>query len=391
MPSVGVSLSSTASKTVGLIPGSLAETTGRSKASFGYPTQTASLNLGSYTLFNFGKDRIAYEQARLDWERSQQIYVEQQRAVKFQVVIAYWTLKAAQNKLDASSRSVEVAEAILELQKSRALIGLATQSDVASAKVSYFSEKAIRDGFTTSAKTALWALNPLLGDAIGTEYDLEDELAFLGIKLTEDRVFSTYLETSPSLRTAKRDFRKAETALQLEQLDRLPLPKFTFSGVNVNYNQGVYGGRSDLYSQSSGDVNLDISASVALTLPLYGSGGFLKYRTIEAARIARDQSELRLRETALKERGTAFQLIQSIRQLEKTVQSNLSNQKNSSDVLKSVLASMGTDRVSRVDIKDAITQVRTSETELSDSLLSHLTSKIELAQLIGVDYLPRED
>ena len=393
LPQINLGLTSSSSATVGQLPGSVREKqAGGSNYSHGYPSSTASLSLGSYTLYNFGKDSLTYEQAKLDWLRAKETYVETARSIKFKTISAFWSLKSALDKLDAATRSVELAQAIFDLQESRAALGKAAASDVSSSSVDLMNAKNLRDTLDTSAKNALWALNPLLGDPVGTPYEIDEQISFLPISLTEDMVYAVYLRESASMKTLKTTLKKAELALELEEKNKLPLPKITFSGITVSYNNSYYGNRPDLYTSSSGTTNLDVNASVSLTLPLLGSGGLFGGRTVELAQITRDQAELRLRDQGNRDKAAIYQVIQNIRQYEQTVNNNRESLKTSSEILEGVLQKIEkAENVSRLDLKDAIAQARQAEIALSESILAHLNYKTDLAQTIGVDYLPRLD
>ena len=126
---------------------------GSSLNEHGYPSSTAQLTLGEYTLYNFGRDKIVFDQAKLEWIRAQESFNEFKRNVKFQVIIAFWTLKGALDQLDSYNRSVDIAQAIVDLQQSRLALGKATQADVSSSTVDLLNVKNLRDTTDTQART----------------------------------------------------------------------------------------------------------------------------------------------------------------------------------------------------------------------------------------------
>jgi outer membrane protein TolC len=388
MPNVSVTLTSTSDTTMFHLPGKRNLTLGDSH---GYPTSAATLSLGSYTLFNFGKDQLLYEQAKLDWTRAKETSDEIIRNVKFQVIIAYWKLKTEMDKSEAAERSVEIAQTILDLLESRLPLGKAAKQAVNSSVLDLNNAINLRNQLKTNEKIALWALNPLLGDPVGLEYKITEQISFLPISLTEDIVYDVYLRESPSIKSSKKELKKASIALELEKLGRLPLPKVSFSGANLTAANSYYATESDFYSTTTGNKNFYVSGSVNLTLPLLGPGGLLGSRSVDQASIFYDQAVLRLNDTTNRDKAFIYQLIQNIRQAETAVENNRKSLQASSDVLSALIKQLSTGSVSRLDLKDALQQTRTSELDLSESILNHLTYKTQLAQLIGVDYLPRND
>lgn len=391
LPAINLGLTSTSTTTVGKIPGSTSEKNGHGLDEHGYPSSTASVSLGSYTLYNFGKDKIVYDQAKLDWTRTKETYDESVRNLKFSVITAFWDVKTAMDKVEAANRSLEIAQAISDLQSSRRDIGKASDSDVASSKVDYLNALKQKESFVKTLRSSLFDLNILLGDPVGTSYRINEEIAFLPIALTEDTVYNVYMNEAPTMKGHKKDLKKAELSLELEEKNKLPLPKVTFSGVTVSYTNAYYGTKPDLYTSASGNSNLEVLASVSLTLPLMGPGGLFGRRSVELAEIGVDQAQLHMLDSAQADRVKIFKLIDNIRQAEKLVENSKDSYQTSASVLESVFTQFSGHAVSRLDLKDAINQIRDSEIAVSESIFSHLKYKMELATLIGVDYLPRDD
>ncbi len=385
MPQISLAVSSGAAKTITGLAGDSG-----SILNHGYPSSSAGLSLGEYTLYNFGRDKLVFDQAKLDWDRNREIYEEQRRAVRFSVVNAFWTLKSRLDKLDGYERSVEIASAVVRLLESRAMIGKAAATDVSSSTVDLLNIKNLRDQTSTDAKSALYSLNVLLGDEVGTPYRIEEEIQFLPIKVTEEVLVQTYLKDSPNIKNARKDLLKSHLSLELTEKSLLPLPTIKFSGVTLGYGNNIYGGKLDSYTAAAGQKNFDISASVSLSVPLTGPGGLFSSRTVEASRITRDTSEIRLANTVNKDRQQIFDYIQKIRQYEGTVENNRESYNDSISVLESVLDGFISHKnVTRLDVRDAINQARDRQAALSDALLEHLYNKTLLAGFIGVDYLPR--
>lgn len=385
LPQFSLNANSSSSKTVGYLPGT------PSTRNQGYPASSLGLTLGEYTLYNFGRDKAQVDQAKLDFTRYQEMLEESKRAIKFQVINSFWDLKSRVNKLEAYQRSVEIAQAIVSLQESRVSLGKATWADVSSSNVDLLNTRNLRDQAESDAHGALFTLNVLLGDPVGTPYRIEDEINFLPIKVTEEILYQTYLSESPNMKTAKKELLKSEIALTLAEKTLMPLPTIKFSGVSLGYGNNYNGTRSGLYSNSNvAQNNLDVSATVSLSVPLTGPGGLFGKRTIEASQIQVDINELHLKNISNKDRQSIFQFVQNIKQFELTVINNREKYKNGMVVLQSVLDSfLTTSAVSRLDIKDAINQARDSEISLNDSIIQHLSYKTQLAAFIGVDFLPR--
>jgi outer membrane protein TolC len=393
MPTVTLSASSTTDYTLGDIPGRTPQPP--ELRNHGYPVSSVTLGLGRYTLYNFNRDWYVYERAKLDWQRAQEAYQETVRTTRFNVITGFFTLKAEQDKLDAANRSVLIADAIVKLIKSRVRRRKATDNDVSSSIVDLLSAKNDQNQRASDAKQALWALNLLLGDAIDTPYRIDESIRYVPLKITSDQATKAYLESSPAARDFLRDLRKAELSLTLEERNRLPLPKVSFSGVEITAQSGYYGGFSDYHATTgaatvpTGNTNFDIRGEVTFTVPIYGPGGLLNARVVETASLAVDQVQLKGQQKRSQDEINILLTIQTIRRTEQSIENNRQSLQRSAQLLESQFAKLsGTEVSSRLELRDALRQARESEFALVESTLSHLSNKLNLAALIGVDSLP---
>lgn len=390
LPSVSLNLSTTSERTIGKIPGAPEPAPGLGTESRGYPASNATLTLGSYTLFNFWKDWIVYEKARLDWRRQQELYSEGVRAIRFQVLTALLRFKIEQEKLDASRRSVTIAQAILGLVRSRVKLRQAAESDVSSSQLDLLTAENAQSAQETSAKAANWDLNLLLGDPVGTHYLVRETTRYAPLKMNVDEATRIYLAQSPSTKGARSELKKAELELELQEKNRLPLPTVSFSGVNVSYLNGYYGASRDVYGSLPGNTNFNLSAAVTLTVPILGPGGLFSHRQVAQARVSRDLAELTFEDTVQRDKVAIHQALTSLRQLEELIQNNKESFEKSSALLDALFSNLSSRTVSRLELRDAIQQARDAELALLDAELQHLATKFSLAALIGVNGLAGE-
>jgi outer membrane protein TolC len=357
-------------------------------ADHGYPASTLDLNLGTFTLFNGWKDWIQYQQASLDWTRASEVYAESVRQVRFSVITAYFRLRAEQEKLDAGARAVQIADAILELVKSRVRRRQATEVDVSSSSVDLLNAKNDYAFSEASERSALWNLNQLLGDPVGTAYQIKDTIRFAPVTLTAAQALKIYWERAPTVRNGKHDVKRAEMDVELAEKNQLPLPKVVFNGVTLSYGNTYYGGVYAPFSDAPGSPNVGVSVSVGVSLPIYGQGGFLGSRTVAQSEIARERADLLYQDAANRDVASVYGAFAAIKRDEETIANDRQVFENSATLLDDRFGKLASGAISRLELRDALTQARNSEVNLLESNVTHLIDKLTLAQLIGVDRLP---
>ena len=390
LPTVALQMTSKSELTMGRLPfgNSAATQAGDASGAHGFPTSSVALNLGQYTLFNFWKDQIVFEQAKLNYEREKERLNEVERQVRFQITNEYFRLKTEQDKLDASRRSVGISEAIVNLVKSRVRIGKATETDVASSNVDLLNAKNQFNAQVASVSTEQRNLNILLADPIDSVYLLKTGLQYAPLRIGYEDALKIYYENAPTMKDQRLTLKIGDYALELAEKNRLPLPTVTISGVAVTYNSSYYADNNTPGTTASTSGNIDLGAALSLTLPLYGPGGMFNGRNVTRARITRDLNEVNYQLVAATDQGTITTDIVQIRNAEVTIKNQTEAFKQNAQVLDSLFGEMNKREVNRLELRDAISSARQSDLDLKDAVLNHLSTKLGLAQLLGVDHLP---
>jgi len=359
--------------------------------SHGYPSSTIALGIAQYNIFNFFKDQLAYDKARLTWEREQQRLIENERALRFSVISSYFANKTEQDKLEAAKRSVEIAEAIYELVKSNFELGRAKNTDLNSSTVDFLNAKSQLALSNSSVNAQRWALNFLMGDSVEAVYSLKTDFEYTPLQIDLQDAIKLFADNAPVARDATLTVKSAEIDLELAEKNRLPLPTVSLSGLSVQYGNS-YWGNTATYGTSPSDYsgNIDIVTSLNFTIPLYGPGGFLAKRTIESATILRDNSDINFQQVMMKGKVDIQTSMISLKQIETTVALTKESMTNASKLLEVLFGNFSKNGANRLELRDAITQARTIEFSYRDAVLQHLVGKLFLAQTIGVDHLPGE-
>lgn len=366
--------------------------TGSEAKALGYPNTTATLTLGKYKIFNFGRDKLAYERSQIQFERDQESYEESKRSIRFRVIEQYFRFKTELEKLRAAKRIQNLAESIVDLVKSRKSLGRASESDIDSARVDYLNTKIRFDSILKSVNSELWRLNFLIGDPIGVKYNPVTDLRYSKLNMGRDEAIRTFTAKSPSIKQSTASLKSAEIALEIEEKNRLPLPTIAINGMEFRYANEYAGSTADIGGDNSRGRagNIDVGASIFLTIPLTGSGGWFGNRSVQRASIDLERQKIEYQRTINENRSSIYGYIDQIQTSETRITDLEQTYKASSGILDNVMGRIGKSEIDRLELRDAIDQAINTELDLKDSVLSHLSQKLQLSELIGVDRLPGE-
>lgn len=399
LPRITLGTTMASSYTLGQIAGSTATNpniygpNGNGSRDFGalanQPLGSVALNIGEYRLYNFGRDKDTYEIARNLVDRARQMLVESVRAVRIDVLTKLFTLKSKQDLLDVSQRSVDQAQAIMSLIQSRQSIGKATAEDLSSAGVDLLNAKNSLLLAETDYKQATWALNLVLGDPVSQAYDVDVQFSYKPIAVPVEELLKLYRDVSPQVRNARLTLDQSQIALRLAEKNVLPLPTVTLSGLTIGETYNHNGPSQVRTTGANNSGNIDVGASLNFTIPLTGDGGLFGTRTIRQAEIAQETAEIgfwdALRQTDVQIRTQYAQILQ----LESQIKNNEKLLTESATVLEGAMKKFQhSTEINRLDLKNAIEQVRSAEQNFTGSIIQHISLKYSLAQLVGVDVLP---
>jgi outer membrane protein TolC len=407
LPSINLTSTLYSPYTIAQMPGSPDAGVGGAARQHGFQSAGVALNLGQYVVYNWGRDKDAYHIAELEVERARESIHEVERDVRYRVIQSVFNFKTQADLVDAAQRVVDSAEAVHELVRSRVTSGRATRADLASVSIDLLNARNILIQNQNAYNRALWDLNVVLGDPVGHRYRVKTEVRFIKFRMPLDEVLSIFRENSPAIKDARKGLEQSRAELRIAEKNRLPLPTIAFSGLTLGYNffpNGTQPNRSDsqqippiLNNAAVGNYppqngNFNFGAQLQFTIPLTGDGGFLGERKLRAAEINVDLAELNLRNAANLSETQAQDLYSQIIQIETTVDYNQRIFKQASEVFEASLAILQTrGTLNRLDIKNALEQLLTAETNLTSSVLNHYNLKLQLASLIGVDRFPEEN
>lgn len=353
------------------------------------PTGSLGLVIEDYTLFNWGRDYLAYQNAKGTLDRSNLRLVEEKRDLRFGLISQYFNLvrlkmikNVYQEQLRQSSFVHRLAREKLQLRKIRAQEYYQTRSEYLRAQTEY--QEALFNLTLQEEEIA-----NLLGDEF-VHYKTEEELKYVSLNLTMTEAIKLSLTQSEEYRDAKLQYEIAERAYTKTLKDNLPLPKFSF-------NLGTYrtgfdpDGTSWSYQTAPGSRDIELVAAIDMSWTLIGEGGLFNQRQNKQAFLNKRTAEISYFNVKRALEVKVRTIYKSIKFLEQKVEISTFQYKNAQKNYDSVLDNYIAGRASYADIKLAIDNLVLSRINAEDVKYQHLLKKLELADFMGVDDFPGEN
>lgn len=354
------------------------------------PTGSLGLVLGEYTLFNWGRDYLEYQNEKQTLGRESQRLNESRRRLRFSLISQYFNLikakevrKIHQEQLRQTAFIHRLAKEKLQLRKIKAQEYYQTRSEYLRAQTDY--QESLYDVGIQEEEIA-----NLIGDEYQVGYRTNEQLKYLSVNTSLDEAVKYALEQSAEYRDAKLQFENASRSYEKTLKDNMPLPKFTF-------NLGTYrtgfdpDGTNWNYETTPGNRNIELVASIDMKWTLLGEGGFFNTRVNQQSYLNKRIAEINLFNIKRALEVKIRTIYKNLRYIEQKVEIAQFQYKNAQKNYDSVLDNYVAGNTTYSDIKFAVDNLVLSNINAQNVKYDHLLKKLELADLMGLEDLPGEN
>jgi outer membrane protein TolC len=354
------------------------------------PTGSLGLVIDEYTLFNWGRDYLQYENNRHTLNRATQALGEARRRLKFSLINQYFNVirvkeikRIRQEQLRQTSFIHRLAREKLQLRKIRAQEYYQTRAEYLRSQTDY--QQSLYDVGLQEEELA-----NLLGDEYQTAYRTNEQLKFVSVNTSMDEALRLAEEQSVEYRNAKLQYDNASRSYEKALKDNLPLPKF---GLNLGaYRTGFDpDGTTYSYETSPNNRNVELVAAINMRWTLLGEGGFFNSRVNQQAYLNKRIAEINYFNTKRLLEVKVRTIYRTLRYLEQKVEIAQFQQKNAQSNYDSVLDNYIGGRATYADIKLAVDNLVQSQINTENVKYEHLLKKLELADYMGLEDFPGEN
>ena len=354
------------------------------------PSGTLGLTFSDYTVFNWGKDYALYLNKKNTYERDKEIFNENKRELKLDLIENYFYLMATKNIEKIRQDELRQASFIYRLNKEKITVGKTSKQDYYQARSEYLKAQNDYHEAKITSDQADENIAFLIADDIGTKYVLNEVLDYRRIKITLDDSLSLTTKNNPTLLNNKTTVENAERSYDVALKENMPLPKFSVNlgGYTKKFGTGT---NSTMYETYSNSGNVELVASINATWSIDGEDGLFNSNKLAKSRIGK--------EIAFKEFERNQHYTQSlVRQTYKTILS-LQNQivileariPSLQKTFDTILENYLSGKTKYYDFHIALDELTTTKILYEQNKLEHLKQKLTLAKLSGIEDFPGEN
>lgn len=353
------------------------------------PAGTFGLELGEYTIFNWGKDYLAYQNQKTTFERGNQRLDEQRRELRHDVIVDYLYLLTVQQLVDVKRDQLRHASFIYRLNRERISNKKVAAQDYFQARQEYLKAQTDFQEIRELMVEANRILSSRISDEPGTRYVVSQNIVFDKLKLTSAEATRLVLENNPGILSAKA---LAEIARREEEIlykENLPLPKISVNLGAYNYRFGT-GRNSFRYETTPGSSDIDVVATVNATWSLTGEGGFFNSRKTKRGAFSRGMAHKRQEQALFEGQTDARELFEKIKIYETRIEVLEARSLNAVKQYDVVLENYMNKKARFSDFQHALYEKDEARSMLAEMRFEHAKAKILLAKTIGIEDFPGE-
>lgn len=354
------------------------------------PNGSLGLVFDEYTVFNWGRDYLQYQNQKQSLNRQNQQLAESRRRLKFSLISQYFNLIRVKEILKIKKEQLRQTSFIHRLAREKLLLKKIRTQEYYQTRSEYLRSQTEYQQSQYEVGLEEEKMANLLGDQYQGSYRSYEQLKFVTINTTLEEALRMSQEQSQPYRDAKVAYDIASRSYEKTLKDNLPLPKF---GVNLGaYRTGFDpNGTTWNFQTTDNNKNVELVASINMRWTLLGEGGVFNTRQNQQAYLSKRIAEIGYFNTKRELEVKVRTIYKTVRFLEKKVEIAQFQHKNAQSNYDSALDNYIGSRTSYPDIKLAIDNLVSSHINSENVKYDHLIKKLELSDFMGLEDLPGEN
>jgi outer membrane protein TolC len=354
------------------------------------PVGSLGIELGDYTIFNWGKDYLEYLNKKESYKRNKQVIREKRRDLKHDLIVKYFELDKVKEIAKIKKSQLRQASFLYRLGKEKVSLKKISREEYYLLRGLYLRARQEYQELKISLANIEDKFSYTIGDIGGTRYSTTDHLEYRKVTLTLTEALrlargrnTQVLNATTILANARRSYIKLKK-------ENLPLPK-------ISLNLGTYTQYFDKnrigadYETIPGSSNLDVVAQINVTWNLFGAGGLFNSRKLEHAHISEKLAERRLNNSIQSSESLIRQYMREILMLESQIEIVNEVVNNSQKTFDITLENYLNKKSNYTKLESSLFNLHNNEIKYEDLKFDHLKKKIALAKSIGIEDFPGEN
>ncbi|MCO4793308.1 MAG: TolC family protein [Bacteriovoracaceae bacterium] len=360
------------------------------------PSGTLSLDIEDYTVFNWGKDYLAFLNTKETYQRGKQQLDEKKRDLRHEIITKYFETIYYRQVEKIKKSQLRHASFLYSMNREKVTLKKVSKREYYQARSEYL--RAQNEFYESRLNTskADESLAKVLKDPAGTRYLFRERLKYLPVKTTLEEATKIAKKENTDVKDSRVGLHISNRNLDITKRDNLPLPKFTMNlgAYTHTFGRSAWATRYGTGSSAAGtanDTDIELVATVNATWTISGSGGLFNSRKTRLSHIDKLISTKKLEQAKhcaeSDVRGYYHGLEQIQNEMKVLGARTVSLQKMFDTSLEDYLSKKGNFQ----DFRQSLIEMTETDVLYELTKFLHLKEKVNLVNTMGLEDFPGEN
>mgnify|MGYP003974467017 CR=1 FL=1 len=353
------------------------------------PGGVLGLSMGDYTVFNWGKDYLAFLNTKTTYNRSTKKLKELRRDLKHDLIIKYFEVAAFQEIQTLRKEQLRHSSFVYRLNREKITLKKIRKQDYYQARAEYLRAQTDFHQSKVDASVVEEELAEQITDAPGTKYLLRERLVYQPLNTTIDESMAMVSKSNTIVLDALSSLTNAKRNYDLTLRENLPLPKFT---VNLGaYNHSFGQNQLQTRYETNAGRDIELVATINASWTITGSGGFFNGRKTRKASLQKSLALKKLQNATHGSKSDIRIHYRKIRHLQNQMTILRARTSNLQKTFDTILENYLNKRARYNDFHHALNEKIDVEILMEQTKFLHAREKLLLAKTIGIEDFPGEN
>ena len=350
---------------------------------------TLGLEVEEYTLFNWGKDYLAYLNAQTEFARDNQSLKDEKRRLRNQIMIQYSRLVQFHAIEQVLKEQLRQSAFIYRFAREKARLGKLSPQDFSAARSEYLRAQSDYQTGQDKSREEDSRMALMIVDPPSTRYLLKGTTHYQKLHFPLEKSRQMAKQSNPQIKWEQKNVENIEREYKLTQRENYPLPKISINlgAYRHHWESGHTYGRYETHGNNS---NLDLVAEIKATWPLSGKGGLFNQRKNQGVRTKMKQSHNHLEQAKHQAESRVEKHYRAIKSLEVQMAVASARQENAKKNFDLTMENYINRKTRFSDFHQALEEMVRSRIHFIQVRHHHFEEKVLLAEAIGIEDFPEE-
>ena len=355
----------------------------------GSPNGSVGLEFGEYTIFNWGKGYLEYQNARNSYKRNRDILKEKRRELKLDLIAEFFNLLYLKKTEQIQRDQLRHASFVYRINREKFTLKKIRKQEFLQSRDEYLRAQSEYNDARANVQLGDENMAYLINDPGNISYNIKQDWIYKKIFITAQEAIRISTQRNPDVLNSVTSLDNAGRSYDITMKDDLPLPKIT---VNLGTYKHTFGKgiNRTRYETTPGNSNIEVVATINASWALNGEGGLFNSRSRKHALITKNRAIRNHFKQKHLVSSSIREIFKNIINLQNNIEIIEARVKSLEKLFDTILDNYIKNKTSFINLSDVLKKMTYSKNDLVLTKLKHIDYKIKMAKVIGVENLPND-